>query len=148
MCAQLIKTWPLTIAPWFLFYSKSTVLSNRAEVATSVDNLAINFEFWKSAESKSEFSCITKISNYQKSLPSCFHTFIPLFMFLVFIIVKMILRRKTCTNFYMNYLSRETGWRQAQKCLIHYSCMDKSFYYSFPLINIVIYVVISETFFA
>ena len=35
-------------------FTSNTILFDRAEVATSVDNLAMNFEFWKSAESKSE----------------------------------------------------------------------------------------------
>ena len=49
-----------SIAHWFtskerpLQFTSNTILLNRAEVATSVDNLAINFELLKSAESKSD----------------------------------------------------------------------------------------------
>ena len=49
-----------SIALWFtskerpLQFTPNTILFNRAEVVTSVDNLAINFEVYKSAESKSE----------------------------------------------------------------------------------------------
>ena len=49
-----------SIALWFtskerpLQFTSNTILFNRAEVATSVDNLAIKFELYKSAESESE----------------------------------------------------------------------------------------------